>query len=512
VEADFIYQKETAQGQAQKLGFFHALLGDPEHERAFIAQLARVTPEKIRELARRVLDPTQATLVMVHPRAEAPPATPKELQATLARALAPQTVAPAKRSRAPGRAVERRVLPNGVRLLFHVNPAVPVVALRAAFLGGSRAESAATAGHFHLLADTLTRGTKTRSALDVARAADAFAGHLDGFGGRNSYGVKGEFLSRHLPDALELACDVLLHPSFPEEEVEHSREDALASLKLRDDNPASKAFRSFEAALYGAHPYGRDLLGTPQSLGRATSASLARLHRANASAEGLSLALSGDFDPDAVTEALSRLLRFPKTKTGAIAPPPPPEPREPHTVRLASPHEQSHVVVGFLGVNVSDPARFGLRVLNSALSGQGGRLFRVLRDEQALAYSVTSTCHEGMEPGYLAGYIATAPESAEAAREGLLREITALARTGLDREELEEARRKLAGTYEIHLQENGFVAAQMALDELYGVGPDHFLHYAPRILKTSRAEVIAAAQHFLRAERAICAVVGPGER
>ncbi len=508
VEADFVYQKETVQGQAQKAGFFHVVLGSVAAEEAYLASLRQVDARAVQRVARRYLRPDRAVLVALLPRAADGAWSEAAAAGGIDRAAA--AARPARRSHGRRSGPVRRVLSAGTRVVLKVNPQVPVVAVRAAVLGGTLREPADRAGAFHLLAAALTHGTRGASVFQLAQRIDAVGGSLDGFSGRNSYGLRAEFLARHLTEGLDLFTEVLCHPTFPADEVAKVREDALAGIRLRRDNPASYAFRELEALLYGDHPYGRDVLGTPDAVAGLDAGFLRELHRAALRPDRLAVGVAGAIDPERVCAALEAALAG--LTPGGDLPPLPSLPGSTDRLRLRhveAPTEQAHVVVGFPGTDLRAPDRYALRVASGVLSGQGGRLFRRLRDEQGLAYAVTSTCVEGLHPGYVTGYIATAPDNVGAARDGLLREFERLAEERVPRDELARARRKLVGGFEIALQENQAQAAHMALDELYGLDGCDLGAYARGVLAVTADDVLAAVRRYLVPGRASVLVLGP---
>ncbi len=509
LEADFVYQKETVEGQAHKAGFFHVVLGEAAAEERYLEALRRASAQDLRALARKYLRADRATLVALHPRSAPPEADARNFGEGMARIQAASGRAgPGARGRRS--ALVRRVLPSGARVLVKVNRAVPIVALRAAFLGGLRREPDSLAGGSHLAAAALVRGTRSRDASDIAHEMDALGGHLEGFSGRNSHGLKAEFLSRYLEDGLDLFAEVLCHPTFSEEEVDKLREDALAALGLRKDNPAGYAFRLLEEALYGRHPYGRDVLGTPETLERLGSTDLVRLFGAAGPRE-LAVAVAGDVDPDLVCEFLARALQDLEAPSRRPSEPRPPgRLASPRVTELVWPIEQAHVAVGFPGTRLGSPDRHAVRVLAGVLGGQGGRLFRSLREERGLAYAVSCSSLEGLDPGYLAGYVATSPHRAAEARECLLAEFARVAAEGVTPGELEQAQRKLVGGFEIALQENATQAAQLALDELYGLGYRRFQSYARDLFAVTAADVADAARRYVRPGAYACVVLGPG--
>lgn len=509
LEADFLYQKETAQGHAQKAGFFHVVLGDAAREADYVAAVRRADAQSLREAARRYLSARRGVLAVVHPPGALPWA-PAEAAALTAAVEAREGRERPPRGRRRRRA-QRVTLPNGARLLVQVNPGVPIFAARAALLGGTRREEPHEAGLFHLMASSMLHGTRSRSVFDIAHEADDLSGELDTFAGRNSFGVKGEFLSRYAEDGLDLLADVLCHPSFPPEEVEKAREDALGALRLRADDPAFLALRAFEEALYGDHPYGRDVLGTPETTARLPAARVAALHAAAVRPENLAVAVAGDVDPDLVFEFFTHALEHLRPRgTLPPEPPPPVRPAGPRRGRHAAKTEQVHLVVGSLGTSATSPDRFALRVANAVLGGQGGRLFVRLRDELGLAYAVSSLGVEGLDRGYVAAHLATSPANAEAALRRLHAELDALARGDIGAEEVEEAQRKLVGGYEIALQENAFLAAQLALDEVYGLGCRGLDAYARSVLAVTRDQVMAAARRYFDPAGRVEVVLGGG--
>ncbi|TAL17386.1 insulinase family protein [bacterium] len=504
IEADFIFQRETVQGLAQKMGYFHVVHGSTAEEEKYLASIEAMDLDRLGAHASGYLNPAKATFAALCPAAEDSSAIAKEAEKVLFSAFS-------RKTGRQKRSTEVRIeLQNGAKVLYRRGTDAPIVAVRASMLGGTIREPEGKEGLFYLLAETMPRGTRRRSVFDVARESDRIGGHIDGFSGRNSFGAKGEFLAKNADAALDLLCDVLINPSFSEEEVEKAKEDQQASILRRDDNPASKAFRSFENLLYGKHPYGKDVLGSLASLSSLGAEDLRGVHALYAHPANMAIALVGEIDPERAALKISDALEV--SSLAGKLPLLPAQPEnlwEPRFLKISSPFEQAHVVVGFLGSSLYDRDRMALRVLNAMLSGQGGRLFRSLRDEKGLAYAVTSTSMEGLQRGYLAGYIATAPENAEAAREGLLEEMLAVAEGNIPAEEVERAKQKLAGSFEINLQENDFQAAQMALDESYGLDYRGYLNYVREILAVTPAQVAKVAKKYLGRDNWAAVIVGP---
>ncbi|WP_434387195.1 M16 family metallopeptidase [Melittangium boletus] len=523
IESESIYQRETVQGVARKLGHYQSAQGDLDAEARYYAAIARLTPEHIQDVAQRYLRFEHAIVTGLLPPGTAfgaehvtdilervPQEAPTEAPP---RRVPPPPPTPAPRAPPPrdtaGRVVEER-LPSGARILVRQEHAVPLVALRAVFPGGLRYETAETNGLTTLLARTLTRGTPSHDAEEISHLIDGFAGSLSGQGGRNSVGMRGEVLARHFAPAFRLFAECLNQPLFPEAEVARERALLLQDILTREDKPSGVAFDLFGRTLFHTHPYRLPGLGEQASVERLGPDTLRAYHAAHMDPSQLTLSVVGDV---AVDEVLALAHEAFGASRGQARPPPhvPPEspPTAPRQDKRQLARAQAHLVLGFPGVRLDDPRRHALEVLSTLLSGQGGRLFVELRDKRSMAYSISSFSVEGVDPGYFAVYMGTSPEKLDAALEGIRAELTRVRDEPMTEAELTRARRHLIGTHEIGLQRNSARAALLALDACYGLGQENFQHYAERVAAVTAEDVRAVARQLIDFERSALAIVGP---
>ena len=505
------WEQESVAGMARKLGSSLLLTGDPAYEDRYLARVREATRDDLLRVAREWLAPERQTLALVAPTGSAP------AEAALRSALVRGAESTARRFAAPRRgeasapSTHAYTLGEGVRLLVQPRREIPVVAARAALLGGQLAESEANAGLTSFLSSLWLRGTESHGAAEFARRVESLAADVDGFSGRSSCGVTLDCPSESFDDVLELFAETLLSPAFGEEEIERERRDTLAALARREDRLGVRAFDLFASAHWQQHPYRLPLPGSPETVTRFAREDLVAHHERLVRADNLVIAVVGDVDPDEAAARVQR--RFAELPAGsrieAELPPLEPPPRAVRRAVERKDRAQAHLVIGFRGLDVHDPERHVLEVLCQILSGQGGRLFLELRDRQSLAYSVGATNVEGLAPGFFAVTIATAPEKFDEAQAGILAELRRTLDAPPPSAELERARRFLLGSFAIDRQRSSTRALQLALDTRYGLAGDFDALYPQRIRAVSADDVLRVARRVIDLDAYTLAAIRP---
>ncbi|MCP4677513.1 MAG: insulinase family protein [Deltaproteobacteria bacterium] len=527
LESDKIYSEETVDGIARKLGFYALHAGDISFEEKYLAAIKDVGPGDIVEVARRYISPKSANIAVVVPdpagqapkkrvswivgRAAARKIDGKKLEGALAKQL---KVKPLRKKTvvSPSSSIKTvaRELPTGDVLLVRHDPSSRLVAARAAFLGGQRLERKSQAGLNALLSSAITRGTEKLSAEEIALEMDELACSVGGFSGRNTIGVHGEFLKSNFGSGFALMADCLRHPSFPDTEVEREKELLIEEIRSSRHNPGHRVFQIFNDALFGKHPYGRPATGREDTIKPIKGGDLKRHLIRDTRPGTMVLAIVGGVNVDEATELVEQHILAGSTRGRAPAAPgewrPPSSPRQ---VLDTLPKEQSHVVIGFPGTTITNQDRFALEVLIEILGGHGGRLFEGVREKRGLAYAVTATSMEGIEPGSIAVYAATSPGQEAAVVQAMLEEIERTRKDPPTSRELTRVKRHLVGSRSIALQRSAAWAANLSLNYLYGNGYDTAEKYPGRIDAVTREAVQHIAVNYLDPSRPVVACVGP---
>ncbi|MFQ5894404.1 MAG: M16 family metallopeptidase [Nitrospinota bacterium] len=507
IESDLLFRRETAQSRAHMAAFFETMGGAWGGEEGFLARVQAVGPQDLRRVVRAYLRPSNLTVAALLPEEAPARLTPEALR----RAILGLRLPPLPARRVRERCGTRRIcFQNGLVALVRPNGVAPTVAIRAVYLGGSRAEPPTWGGVCRLVSELLVRGSERLRAHEVARRAEALGGSLEPFSGRNSWGLAAEFLSQHLEEGLALVADLLRAPSLSAQEVGKVRRDMLADLRREEEDLGRCAYNLFLQTLYGPHPYGRNVLGTQESLrrlGRREALSFWRRHGLPAN---LALAVAGEVDPGAAERAIARLLG---DWRGHPHRPPRPRPLPPLRGRTASLSmdggNQTHLVLGFPGAPLKARDRYPLEVLSTLLSSQGGSLFLELRDRRGLAYAVSAFYEPGLDPGPFGIYLAISPGRREEAIRVVEREVERVRRGRVPGEEVERAKEFLLGAFLANRQRNAALAADLAFHERYSLGFEREALYPKEVASVGKRELAEVARRYLRWEERVVAEVGP---
>jgi zinc protease len=506
LESDLIYGRQTVQGLAQKLGYYELTTGDVQFEKEYLRRVALLQSEDIQRAVKTYLRPSRSVVSLLMPPEKLQGGQDASVKSLFERLEAGFSL-PETREEA---VFAKRTLDNGIRLIVKENRSLPIVTLQASFLGGLRFEEEGNNGINQFIAVMLTKGTRNRSSLEIAKKVEGMAGSLNGFSGYNSFGLTFTFLSEHFDEAFRLFSEVLRHPAFDPGEMEKRRRTILATIRQQEDDLDRLVFKLFRKTLYEKHPYRMDSLGVPATVGRLTQKDLTEYYQRFAVPENMVLTVVGDVEAEQVMTAAQN--GFGDLRKGKFVPPSiPPEPplSTQRTSEVYEEKEQSHFVLGFLGPTLESKDRCALEVLDAALSGMGGRLFYELRDKESLAYALSFFVRPNLDRGFMGVYMGTRPDKLEAAIKAVIRELGKVKEEGLTEDEVERAKRYLIGNFEIGLQTNGAQATQIAADELYGLGFDYFQKYPEMIQKVTKEDVQRVARSYIDLEHYALAIIRP---
>jgi zinc protease len=413
-----------------------------------------------------------------------------------------------------GLAPLRAVLDNGATVIAEQTATHPAVTLHLSVEAGSGHDPNDRLGLAHFVARVIDRGTRSRSAEQLAEAFDDRGVSLSVGVSRHLMSFACTCLADDVGDVLELVADVIREPAFAADQVEKRRSAILTSLRQDEDNPAVVSTEALMAVLYpGGHPYGRRAKGTASSVQAATRDDLAGFHRAHFSASGLRVVIVGDVARERAMELAGRAFGdWTAPPTPALTPSVPPAAAARHLTTIAMPGKvQSDIAYGFTSLTRSDARYFPLVLMNTVLGqyGLGGRLGDSIRERQGMAYYVFSGFEANVAPGPLLVRAGVNPANVDKAIASIDEELARMASEGVTASELDDSKRYLVGSMPRTLETNSGIAAFLHTAEFYGLGLDYDERLPALIEVVTLDEVHAVAREFLVPARASIVVAGP---
>ncbi|MFC2149756.1 M16 family metallopeptidase, partial [Candidatus Auribacterota bacterium] len=489
--SDYFFSLDTTSGQASDLGFNEVATGNYDYSKDYVSNIQKVTGEDIIRVAGKYFHDENKSVVSLVPRGYSTEAGDVD--------------------KAAGKAEETKkiTLPNGLTLLVKEDNTLPTLSIRAIMRGGILVEDKKNNGISNLCSQLLLKGTKNRTADEIAEEIESVGGGISSYSANNSFGVSVDILSGKKDIALDILADVLQNPAFNEKDIEKEKKIIMLNIKSLEDQPYQAASKLFKETMFKGHPYQFQSIGTIESIKGISRKDLADFHDKYVVPDNMVVAVYGDIKAKDIETLIKKKfaglkasgIKFPETKIdfkkGVIK-----EKKKMH-------FKQAVVMVGFRCVDIYDPDKYDFEILDAAFSGQGSRLFAAVREEEGLAYAVGSYLIIGLDPGAFVFYVATIPEKVDRVVELILNEVKDLKKAGIGAEELGRIKNGLIGTRKIQLQTNAQLSLQSSIDELYGLGYDNYKEYYDRIGGVSDKKIVDVAKQYFTLDDYVIVVIEP---
>lgn len=403
--------------------------------------------------------------------------------------------------------------PAGFTVWMVREPAIPILAMEAAFRGGAALDPAGREGLARMVATTLDEGAGELDSLAFQTRLEELAIGLRFGAGQDTFRATLKTLSRHREAAFDLLGSALTAPRFDAEPVERVRRQLLADLERRSEDPGDIAARAWFAKAFPRHPYGRPTRGHPGSIAAISRDDLRGFVRSRLARDNLVIGVVGDVEEPEVARLVDRAFAGLAATAGRWTLPEasPPRPGSLTVIRREIP--QSLVMLGARGPKRDSRDWYATYVMNSVLGGAGftSRLHREVRGKRGLAYSVYSTLHPYRHAGLVLGGLGTGNARVAEAIGVVKAEITRMAEEGIGAQELADAKTFLNGSFPLGLDSNGRIAATLVAMQLEELGPDYIEKRADLIDAVTVEQVREVARRYLRVDDLIVVVVGEPE-
>ena len=352
-----------------------------------------------------------------------------------------------------GSTVHRTILPSGVRVLSEHVPGAQSASVSFSVAVGSRDEQNGHFGSTHFLEHLLFKGTKRRTALDIAIAFDSVGGSSNASTGKEHTSYYAKVQDKALPLAIDVIADMLTSSLIDPVEFENERTVILEELAMNDDDPQDVAHEAFATAVLGDHALGRPIGGTKQTIEAVTRDAVWEHYQNNYRPQDLVVAAAGGVHHGKFVELVQQELsaaRWDLTKPAA-----PVARRNGQAAAISRgkelevikrPIAQANILVGMQGLVGNDDRRFAMSILNTVLGGgMSSRLFQEIREKRGLAYSVYSFNQGYSDGAYFGLYAGCSPAKAGEVTRLMLEEFDKIAQTGITQGELDLAIGNISG-------------------------------------------------------------------
>jgi predicted Zn-dependent peptidase len=408
-------------------------------------------------------------------------------------------------------AFRKTVLPGGLRVVSERMRGVRSVAIGVWVCAGSRHERAGQGGIAHLLEHMLFKGTRTRTAFDIATSLESVGGHLNAFTEREFTCFYAVVLDENIDLAVDVIADAVQHSVLSRADLENEKRIVYEEIKNLEDNPEDTVHEAFLHFVFGDHPLGLSTLGSVDSIRRLTKPDLRAHHQNRYIPQNVIVAAAGCLDHDRLAGRVQRRFRdLPKGR---------PEPNRavtfgpPGTTSFHRSVKQAHLVTGMPAYAYTDPKKFALIVLDVYLGGgMASRLFQNLREKQALSYAVYSFLDFWSDTGLWGVYAGTSPNLTARAKACVERELAMVMNRGIPNHALRRIKAQITRSTVLMLEDPSSRMNRLAKMEAYAGHYTRIEDVIRRIASVTAGEVRQTAQDLLGSEKRFTVLLEPKSR
>ncbi len=508
-------------GRAGALNRYNTYLGDPGRVEWDLARYARATAADVTRAAREHVDLGRRVILRVVPQvalAAGGGDGDGDGGAPAAAAMAAKPEPKPEPAFTPP-AIQRAKLSNGLDVLLVEDHDLPLVQANLVVKGGWAADPIDRLGTASLTAELLDEGTTTRSALEISEAFRNLGAQFSTESDLDACEVHLNSLKKNLDAALGLMADVVLHPTFPAEELERQRKIYMGRVQQESKEPFALVQNTFFKTLYGTgHPYGQPITGTgtEATLAAITTQDLVDYYRANFAPTNAAVALAGDITMEEAVAKLERAFRAWPAREVARAAVPEPKPRARTAIYLVDKPgaPQSVILAGHPGISRNAPDYAACQVMNNAFGGQfTARINMNLREDKGYTYGAGSVffAARGKGPFFLFSPVQT-QNTKEALVEILKEWRDVQGKRPLTESEVADSKSNLVRSYPQEFQSLGGLAGKLGQIVTYDLPDDEWVRYARAIAAIDAAQANEAARNHLHPDAAVIVIVGDREK
>jgi predicted Zn-dependent peptidase len=406
------------------------------------------------------------------------------------------------------RSIRRQALANGLVIITEQMPHIRSASIGVWLETGSRDEDPQWNGISHFIEHMVFKGTKQRTAEQIAREVDSIGGNMDAFTAKECICFNVKVLDEHVPIALDILSDLVLNPVFDADDIVRERGVILEEIKMDEDNPDYLVHEIFTQNFWKDHPLGKPILGTKETVKRFERQPVLDAYASRFTPGNIIVAAAGNLDHDRFVELVTRHFDHMKpVKNGFHSSTPKIVPRI--ILRNKKALEQVQLCLGVPAHPIAHEKRHAGYVLNTLLGGgMSSRLFQNIRERQGLVYSIYSDLNPYRDTGCLAVYAGTSLASAAKVVQSVVSEFRKLKTEPVPEEELRRSKAQLKGSLMLSLESSTARMSNLARQEMYFDRYYDLDELIERIEAVTADDLTGLANEFFRTESVAVTALG----
>jgi predicted Zn-dependent peptidase len=407
----------------------------------------------------------------------------------------------------------KTVLKNGIRVVTEKIGYVRSVSIGVWIDTGSRDERNDERGVSHFIEHMLFKGTKKRSAKEIASSLESVGGALNAFTGREQTCYLARVLDEHLNIAVDVLADILKNSLFSSSDFEREKTVILSEIKDLEDSPEDLAHDLLMNNIWQEHPLGRSIIGDTESILRMTKSKLVDFIKRNYVFPKVVIACSGNLDHQDLVGIIEKKFQFNQTDKTPLVNQAPLE-ADHNKVAVNRKTAQTHICLGIPTFPYKDKRRYASLILSNILGGgMSSRLFQTIREKLGLAYTIYAFADFFEDTGVFGIYLGTHKKNTVRAMDLVLKEIRRIKKDMLSRQELSHAKYQLKGNLMLSLENTPSRMNRLARHELLLNQYVDLNETIDSINKVTGTEVIEVANNLFDLHKVSAVILGPvGQR
>jgi len=404
--------------------------------------------------------------------------------------------------------VDKTILKNGIRILTKTMPHTRSVSMGVWVNVGARDENLSESGLSHFIEHMIFKGTRRRSAFQIAKEFDAIGGHTNAFTTMENTCYHGKVMDTHIETMADILSDIFLNSIFDPSEIEKERPVILQEIGMVEDSPDEYVHLLSGKNFWGDNPLGRSILGSPENISRFDADLIKKFFHRLYQPDRIVVSVAGNMEHTSITDRVGPAFESIQPGNGIA------ERLAPRCQSLVDLNyrelEQVHVCLGAPGLSITDPRRYAYSLLNTILGGNmSSRLFQEIREKRGLAYTVYSFITSHVDTGMFGAYFAVDPKQALETTRLVVNEIHKLRNESVATAELQGAIEYTKGSLLLASESNDNQMVRSAQNEIIFKRDIPLQEVIEKVESVTAAEILDLAKHLFEKEKMVLTTLGP---